>query len=498
MLKGTLQVVSPKDMDKIHDAVLNVLETTGLHIRGEFILRALADAGCRVDFKAQRAWFKPELLEKQLAGQRDRYRMVRSSLWYPFCREMPRDDAAVPDEFVCDYGFGAPSMYDAATGKRRKPTAQDQIDAIKLGNGLECVGAVCSPYILGDCDPRVEVVESARLLLANTRKPGWVGTSCAAEVKHLAEMANLAVGGDKEALRTQPPVFVHAYCTTSPLKIDARSCEVLEEAIRHKFPVNFAPMPILGGTTPVTPAGSMVVAAAEILGGIAATTLIAPALFYYATVISAEMDMRTTQVCYATPAAILTDAALHQLFREKYGIVCNVEPAYVEAKTPGIQAAFMKTFRQMALGATASHSLPLGLLDNGSVFSPAQAMIDLDLNAAMHKFAKGIEVSDETLCVNLINELEFCERGNYLESEHTFRHFREVLWHTNMLDRTYSGGEDAGAAQADEALLKRADAAWREIVAAQQEPQRDAAFLAELDRIADHARRDLLATPAGG
>src|SRR5690606_27878902 len=111
-----------------------------------------------------------------------------------------------------------------------------------------------------------------------------------------------------------------------------------------------------------TPAGSVVVAAAEILGSMTAVTLIDPELYYYSTSIAAEMDMRTTQVCFATPAAILTDAALHQLFRFKYGLVHNVEPGYVEAKTPGIQATALKVYRQMALGATVSLPLAIGVL----------------------------------------------------------------------------------------------------------------------------------------
>ena len=37
--------------------------------------------------------------------------------------------------------------------------------------------------------------------------------------------------GHEELLRTRPPIFVHAYCTTSPLKLDTRSCEVLEQAL---------------------------------------------------------------------------------------------------------------------------------------------------------------------------------------------------------------------------------------------------------------------------
>ena len=491
-MRGLLRVLDDAAMDRIHEGALNVLENTGLQIRGEFLLRALADAGCKVDFSQHRAWFRPDLVERQIEGQRGRYSMVRSSLWYPFCRQLPEDDVALPDTFTVDYGFGTPSIYDVASGEYRAPTMRDQIDAIKLGNALEPVRAICAPFICGDFDPRLEIIESARVLLLNTTKPGWVGTSCAEEVKHLAELAALAVDGDGEKLRTCPPIFVAAYCTTSPLKLDTRSCEVLEEALKHKFPINFAPMPILGGTTPMTPAGSAVVATAEILGCMTATTLIAPEVFHFCTSISGEMDMKTTQICYATPAAILTDAALHQLFRYRYGLVLNVESAYLEAKTPGIQAAFMKTFRQMALGCTASHSLPLGLLDNGSVFCPAQAMIDLDVNRAMYQFSQGIEVTPETLGIDAINEVAFGSEGSYVEHEHTYRHFRQVGWDTLVFDRTYRGEEPLTTAQADDAILSKAEAAWRDLVAGQDEIGRPPAFRAELDRIVEAARRELI------
>ena len=498
MLKGLLRVLDDGEMERLHEGALNVLENTGLHIRGEFLLTALADAGCKVDFEKQRAWFRPDLVERQIAGQRDRYKMVRSSLWYPFCRELPKDDAAFPDEFTCDYGFGTPSIYDFPSGEYRPPTVQDQIDMIKLGNGLECVRAVCAPFIVRAIDPRIEIIESSRTLLLHTRKPGWVGTSSGKEVKYLAELAALAVDNNEDMLRTQPPIFVHAYCITSPLKLDTRSCEVLEEALKYKFPVNFATMPILGGTTPVTPAGSAVMAVAEMLGCIAATTLVDSDVYYYCTIIAGEMDMKTTQICAATPAAILTEAAVHQMFRYKYGIVCNVEPAYLEAKSPGMQAAFMKTFRQMALGCTAGNSLPIGLLDNGSVFSPTQAMIDLDVNTAMYKFGRGMEVNDDTLCVDLINELEFCEKIAYIESEHTFRHFRDVLWDTRYFDRTYRREEALRPGEEDEKILRKADEAWREIVAEQETIEVDPEFAAELDRIVEAARKELLAQPEEG
>ena len=108
MLKGLLRVCAPGELDILHHGALEVLDRTGLRIQGEFLLRALAGAGCRVDLAAHRAWFRPELVERQIAAQRGRYTMVRSSLWYPFCRSLPDDDVAMPAEFIVDYGYATP------------------------------------------------------------------------------------------------------------------------------------------------------------------------------------------------------------------------------------------------------------------------------------------------------------------------------------------------------------------------------------------------------
>jgi len=493
MLKGFLRAIEPEQMEKLHRGTLEVLERTGLRIQGEFLLRALADAGCRVDFGARRAWFKPELVERQIAAQRGRYLMVRSSLWYPFCRSLPADDVAMPEEFIVDFGYAAPWVYDYPQGRFRKPTIQDQVDMIQLGDALPSVKAVNAPLICSEFDSRVETIESSRLLLLNTHKPGWVGTSAAREVKYLAELASLAVGGDRDTLRTQPPIFVTAYCTTSPLKVDTRSCAVLEEALKYGFPVNFAPMPILGATAPMTPAGAVIVAAAEILGCITATSLINPDVYYFSTSITGEMDMRTTQVCYGTPAAILTDVALHQLFRRRYGLVHNVEPGYVEAKVPGLQAAFLKTYRQMAFGCTVSMPLPIGALDNGAAFSPTQAMIDLEMNEAVYRFGRGIEVNADTCAVDLINELLFCEGGTYLESEHTLAHFRDVGWNPRLFERSYFDHTQP-ALCGDERILQQADRTWRQLVTNQQTPTLDSAMIRELDRMVRAAEKELLTT----
>ncbi len=202
--------------------------------------------------------------------------------------------------------------------------------------------------------------------------------------------------------------------------------------------------------------------------------------------------MNTTQICYATPAAILTDAVLHQMFRYRYGMVLNVEPAYLEAKCPGIQAAFMKTYRQMALASMVSAALPIGLLDNGSAFSATQAMLDLDMNRAQYQLSQGVVVNDHTLCVDLINQLGFCEKEAYIQNEHTLRHFKDVMWNTRYFDRSYRREESYRPEEADRKLLDKADQDWRRLVRQHVSPRRDAAFMAELDSVTRGARAELL------
>ena len=250
-------------------------------------------------------------------------------------------------------------------------------------------------------------------------------------------------------------------------------------------------MPILGATAPVTPAGGVIVALAEILGCMTAASLIDPEVFYFSTSITGEMDMKTTQICYCSPSAILADAALHQLFRDRYGLVHNIDPGYVEAKIPGLQAGFMKTYRQMAFGSTVSLPLPIGALDNGAVFSPTQAMIDLEMNEAIYKFYQGIDVNKETCAVDVINDRLFCERGTYLESDHTLNHFRSVGWYPKLFDRTYCNHQQT-AEPDDKRLLQEADRAWRKLIVDQPDIELEPDFVSELNRIVEAAREELL------
>jgi len=492
MLTGILRVASGEELDKLHNGVLHVLENLGLKLNSPKLLTALGERGCEVDIAAGTVKFKPETVEAEIARQSGRYKMVRSSLWFPFCTEEKPDTVSWPDTFGCDYGYATPSIYDYEADLTREPTAKDQVDMIRLGDALEGVGAVNAPFILKEFDSRIEVLESARMLMNHTSKPGWVGTYSAKQLEYLGQIAEIAVDGDEQALKTKPPIIVTVMCTTSPMRVDNRSSDVLESAIHKGYPINFSTMPILGATAPVTPAGAAIVGAAECLGGVVASSLINPEPFYYTASITSELDMRTTQICFSTPAALLTDALIHQLFRFKYGIVHNVEPAYIEAKKPGIQASYLKMFRLMAQAMTVSLPLPLGLLDNGSVFSPTQTIIDYDMNEAIYRFARGADINDDTMALEAILDMKFAENATYLDQEHTITHFRDALWDTKVFDRGAGSGADKAPGEWDRELLERAENKWKDLVKNAPEYELEASKKREVDRIVEAGIRDIV------
>lgn len=492
MLQGMLKVADERKLDMLHLGVLNVLENTGIKLHNDYLLKELGDRGCDVNFEDGIVKFNPETVEKQISAQSRRYKMVRSSLWDPFCMEEPEDSVSLPDEFICDYGHAAISIYDYSIKTNRKPGVEDQVEIIRLGNAIGAVRGICAPFTLSEFDSRIETLESARILMNNTPKPGWVGTYSAKQLRHLKKLAEVAVDGNTEVLKTIPPIVVTVMCTTSPLRIDNRSCDVLEEALKNEFPINFSSMPILGATTPVTPAGSVIVAAAEMLGGITAASLINPNVFYYTASISSEMDFRTTQLRFSTPAAVLTDSLLNQLFRYKYGIVHNIDPSYIDAKYPGSQAAYFKMFRQLTLAATSAMPLPLGLLDNGATFSPTQAMIDLDINEAIYKFSRGAEVNESEMALEAINEIAFGESMTYLEHEHTLENFRDHLWDTKIFETNFGLIENSSLWECEERILDRAEERWRELLKNAPEFELPEYKKREIDKIVKEGKKDIL------
>ncbi len=221
--------------------------------------------------------------------------------------------------------------------------------------------------------------------------------------------------------------------------------------------------------------------------------------------------MRSSKACFGTPEAALQDAGTAELFERRLGGQCGIAgPGYIDGRVPGLQVVYEKLLKAHVFHTLRGHPLRLGnpgLIDAGSVYSPTQLMVELELNEGLHHADLQVPVTEELIGLRTIHEVVATARATFLTTDHTLAHFRE-LWHPELADRaarpfgglrvargaTPSGaeGRPAGDAADEEQVLTKADAKWRRIVAEHVPPDIEPARVREVERVVAAARRHLL------
>jgi len=74
-----------------------------------------------------------------------------------------------------------------------------------------------------------------------------------------------------------------------------------------------------------------------------------------------------------------------------------------------------------------------GLVSNAEANSPVQLVVDDEYLGAIKRFCAGFEVNEETLAWDLLRQRGI--GGNFLDAEHTARHFRREHWQPALFSR---------------------------------------------------------------
>lgn len=501
-----IPLASEEEFDRLEAGVARTLERVGLHVPSAVLLGCLEDYGARVDRDTQVARFPGPVIDKTLsllqcgaaAPVKDEGRGALledgdgdSAVSGPDASDggtMAAPPAPLPP-FQVRPATACPFFFDSDLSVRRPATRDDTIAMIRLADRIPESPSVSLSLINRDVDARMESLEGARMLIANSSRPGGTGIRRPEEIPYFIEIDRALGRGPAN------PQFVQTgRCMISPLKLGEDFTRIYESLIRHGYTERFwmGTMPLAGATAPVTAAGGAVVAAAEILGCFALAKAVNPEATCSGTLISGVMDLRTGKACYTAPEACLQNALVWQLFRRRYRATIGFARGnYTDAKTPGLQAAWEKTLSHFSAAMYGNFGLVIGGLDGERTFSPVQAMIDIDLTRGVHGVCRGVEINDETLALDEIERIGFAERESYLNGEHTLMRYREALWTPELLDRTsWTDAETELRRERD--LLAAANEKWKRLVAEWTPPDVDEALLKEIDRILDAARKEFL------
>jgi trimethylamine--corrinoid protein Co-methyltransferase len=428
---------------RMHEACLDILERVGIRLYLDEAVELLRKAGARVT-DGNRVHVSSALVERALET-------VPKQVTLYDRRQRP----VMPlSGFLCFYGPGSDclNIIDHRTGERRKPVVKDVEEGSVLCDFLPHIDFVMSMVLPSDVDGAVADRHQMEAMLSSTTKPIIYVSYDASGCRDAVEMAEAVMGGE-EALRKTPLVACYINAV-SGLRHNREALEKLLFLASKNLPSLYIPSSTAAITSPVTPAGSVALDFAGVLAGLVLSQLkregapvIIPGMPPGGT-----FDMRTFVISYAEPERTLTTALAHYYGLPMFAIGGASESKVVDGQSAA-EAALTLAVETLA-GSNVIHDL--GYLESGLTFSFAQLVLCDEIVGWLKAFAKGYEVSDDALALDVITGLG--PDGDFLNTDHTLNHFRE-RWYPALFERlNYDAwlkkGGSSCAERADEAIDK--------------------------------------------
>ena len=469
-------VLSSGDVERIHEATLDVLETTGVRFPSERALDVLERSGCRVD-RATTVARLPRAVVMEAVG--------RVPDGYVLAGRDPACDMAIDRHhcYLSNDGSGV-FVLDHHTGEKRTSTKADAATSARFVDALPDVSYYWGPVVTSqDVPPASKALHDSEAVLTNTTKHYQAVTTVGERpARLLVEMAAAIVGGTAE-LRKRP-IISFMQCAVDPLGHDGPNLEANLVAAEHGLASGFMPMPLMAGTGPATLAGNLVVQNAEALSGVVLLELAYPGCPAFFSGAPSCMDLKTGGYT-AGPEDYLLAAGATQL-AHFYGVPMAMGTMATSAKEPDWQAAVddcLSTFASVMTCADMMNGC--GLLNGSKILSYPHLVMETEIYRIVQKVAAGVVVDDDTLAIDLIAKVG--PNGTYLAEKHTRRHMKEI-WRPTVWDRT---PYDVWLAGGRRGALERATEIADDILAHHEPEPLPDDVVAELARIVARADREL-------
>lgn len=432
--------LSDAKIEALQDRAFKILEEHGIAINHEEAVELLAKFGAKVDVDGKTVRFSRGLVEEAIDATPKSVTLYGKTPEYTI--ELPREDGT----FHTRTGTGAHAYIDHETGEYRKLVLDDVRTIAAVGDGLDQVGFIAHPFV-NDVPERTADIHALSVLLGESVKHSWIQPYDVENVEYLMKLAVVAAGGEDE-LRAKPLVnFIH--CSFSPLEYKRMDIEVILQTARHGVPIHAASLPTGGGTAPVTPIATTLMAVTENLGSIVLayalsegnpTPVIAIPLIF-------ALEMRTGRSLHSSIEAIQGATMAAQVMKRGFGIMTQTYGLGSDTPEVDAQSQVERALLAFAVALSGADILGgVGQLETATVFSPVQAVIDNDLAAMLRRYLATPQVDDGSL--NWDEMLNVPMGGHFLASEHTLENCRTQLPSYSFVSQARDTYEESGGREA--------------------------------------------------
>ncbi len=405
-------------VERLHENTMRLLSETGMAFQSEQALETLRRGGVRVE--GNRAYFT----EKQVM---DAVGLAKKDFTV-FARNAEYNVHMNMEELYITPGYGSPGVCE--TDGTVRPAVFDDFlklaaivqesDAFSINGGI-----LAQP---SDIDAGISAEAMVYAILCRSDKALFSVCGGKTQAENIMEMLRIVFDGSIE----EKPCSFNLISTLSPLGITQSTLETVEICAKNGQPLVIAPGPMAGGTGPITLAGNISVANAEILGTNVYAQMVrpgTPVIYGFAATVS---DMRNMNVSNACPGFV-KESRYGALLAKKYGFPCRSGGGMSNAggltAQAGVESA-MNLFESFSEKANlVMHAA--GSLHSFNSVSFEKFMLDIETVDRMRYYFSELSVDDDALAFDAVREV-IKENGTFITSDHTYEFCRTEPWYSQV------------------------------------------------------------------
>jgi trimethylamine--corrinoid protein Co-methyltransferase len=461
-----LTVLSEDQIYAIHRATLDVFEKTGYRILSKSAVDVLKKAGAKVDGDIVKI---PDYIVEGCLR-------LAPKGFVLYDRQGNRAMEVHGRRIFFGSFWASPNTRDALTGEVHPTRVEDIVRGAIIAGALPNIDFVTPMGYSQDVPAAAADLYEFEAVVTHSQKPIFCIPYSARGLEVIYEMAAQVAGG-MDRLRERPFIVTYADPIT-PLVYPREAARRLQYTATLGLPTIGAPVVQAGLTTPVTLAGSLVIANAEILMGLVLSQLKRPGTPYIMAANTHSIDMATANYVQASPEMSLMLCAFADVVRF-YGLPTWGTAGVTDAKDldqqAGIEGAFSLLFQALS-GINLIHDI--GYMDMGMVNSTEILVMGAEIVGMVRRFLRGVEVNSETLVCEVIEKVG--PGKNFLQEDHTVNHFRAEHWVPGLMDRQ---AREAWESMGSKTMGDRIREKIRYILENHRVPALSVAVLKELERL---------------
>ena len=459
-------LISDDEVEAIHQAALQLLETVGVRCDFGEARDLLARAGASVDESDQRIRVGRDIIEEALKT------VPAEIVLTP--RNLQRAIRLGGRHLTTAAVLGPPNCTDLMRG-RRSGSLFDLGELLKLTQVFNIVQMNGWPVEPLDVEVRFRHLAATRAMLTLTDKVPYVFCQSRQRIADVLTMCAIARGETLEEFKRRPGVF-SIINTNTPLTYDVPMTVGVMDMARHGQPVLLTPFIMAGASTPATIAGAMALNTAEVLFGVALSQLVSPGAPVLYGCAAMNVDMKTGAPAYGLADMQRCTLIGGQMAR-RYKMPMR-SSNFSSANIPDFASGYESANACFAAATAGAHLImhAAGWVEGGLCTSYEKFVLDCEIVQSVAQMLVPPRIDADTLALAEIAEVG--PGGHFFGTPRTISTFETAFYHP-LVSATQNHGAwlEAGGKSAAE----RATAIWQEALQQYVEPEFHPATAEALD-----------------